>query len=115
MRWGLAGLIIVWVLILFVACTLNARDAHAGQSACGRYHGRDYVICSESGPAHMPHGLAPGTPHRGRSSATGPCGMVYANRVEFGGDDLAACGRYRRARYPSWADAERHHRQLDWW
>lgn len=101
--------------VLIISTLTIPTSTSAATAGCGRYNGRDYVVCRESGPQHMPNGLPPGTPHPGPSTATGPCGMLAATARRYGGDDLAACGRYARARYGNWAQAARHHRQTGWW
>ena len=109
------ALLAVSAMSLLVVMGINASRADAGQAACSKYHGRNYIICSESGPRRMPHGLRPGSPHPGASSASGPCGFLQATRMQYGGDSLGACERYMRSRYGSWSAAERKHRRSNWW
>lgn len=99
--------------LALVAAHLPHAQAHA--AGCGRYHGRAYIICAESGPENMPDGLPAGRPHPGPSSASGPCGMVAESRRNYGGDTLAACTRYMADRYGTWAHAEHVHRAQGWW
>jgi hypothetical protein len=104
------------ILAAAAALTLTHTPLAGAQPRdCNHYHGRDYIICRESGPQWMPNGLPPGTPHPGPSSATGPCGMTAANRRAHHGDNLVACHRYMRARYGTWQRAEAKHRQAGWW
>jgi hypothetical protein len=107
-RIALATLPLLLLAIPAGASTSNHRG-------CGNYHGRDYVICKESGRHNMPNGLPPGYQHPGKSSASGPCGMLRKTRAAFGGDTLAACARYMSKRYGSWTAAEAHHRRKNWW
>lgn len=111
-RQTIGALTIGALAIIATPDTASGTSAHAG---CGRYHGRAFIVCRESGPRHMPNGLPAGTPHPGPSSASGPCGMLAATRARYGGDSLAACARYMRDRYGSWSAAERHHRAHGWW
>lgn len=106
-----------WLLLAVVALLLlpSTAEAHGNVRGCGKFAGRDYVICKESGLENMPLGLPPGAPHEGPSSASGPCGMVKASRIDYGGDSLEACTRYMKARYGSWEKAERFHRRRNWW
>lgn len=94
--------------------TIHMPHAAARPHGCGRYHGRAYIVCAESG-GHMPNGLPAGRSHPGPSSASGPCGMLAQSRRAYGGDTLAACTRYMLDRYGSWARAERFHRAHGWW
>jgi len=109
-----AAVAVVVALAASLAPTGTAH-AHGNHRGCGGYSGRAYVICKESGVENMPDGLPPGAPHRGPSSASGPCGMVRTSRIDYGGDTLAACTRYMKARYGSWQRAEAHHRARNWW
>ena len=106
-----------WVaLILLVILLLPSKaEAGSGDRGCGGFSGRAYVVCKESGLENMPEGLAPGTPHAGPSTATGPCGMLRATREAYGGDGIGACTRYMQDRYGSWARAERFHRRRGFW
>lgn len=97
--------------MILLAAILHLTSAQA----CDRHHGRNYIVCRESGPAHVPRGLPPGTAHPGRSSATGPCGMLAEARRRHGGDDLEACARYMLERYGTWEAAEAHERKRGWW
>ena len=95
-----------------------AAEAHRRTTRpCSSYHGRAYVICRESGPRHMPYGLAAGVRHYPgtRMTAAGPCGLIRANQRRYGGSGLAACTRYMQDRYGSWRRAERFHRAKGWW
>lgn len=101
--------------LAMLASTFTHAPAASAGSGCGTYHARDYVICVESGPEWMPNGRPAGNQHPGRSSASGPCGMLAATRHKYHGDSLAACGRYMAVRYGTWASAERFHRRYGWW
>jgi hypothetical protein len=90
-------------------------DSVSAKGKCSQYSGRNYIVCKESGPQHMPEGLPEGYPHPGPSSAAGPCGMLKATRMKFGGSGLVHCGRYMRSRYGSWDRAEAFHRANNWW
>jgi hypothetical protein len=107
---------------IFLAATITAATittpttAHAAKNPCNKYSGRSYIICKESGPQHMPHGLPAGTPHNPRlSTAAGPCGLLKANQRRYGGSGHAACNRYMADRYGSWQRAEQFHRSRNWW
>ena len=104
-----------WLGLLALVVTLLPSQAEAGGRGCGGYSGRSYIICKESGKENMPHGLPPGTPHPGPSSASGPCGMLRSTRHAYGGDEMSACTRYMAKRYGTWAKAERFHRRRNFW
>jgi hypothetical protein len=106
--------LVVGIIVGVASLAYTPTVAFAG-SRCGQYHGRDYIICKESGENSLPYGLPAGTPHHGPSSASGPCGMLAAARSKYGGDSLDACTRYMLDRYGSWERAERHHRHRNWW
>ena len=82
------------------------------KSGCRSYHGRQYVTCKEAWGSHF-HSW--GVSHPGRSSASGPCGLLASTRRQYGGDNPGACTRYMSNRYGSWTRAELHHRQMNWW
>jgi hypothetical protein len=103
------------VAAIALALHFPASTATAGQPACNRYHGMSYIICSESGPSHMPNGLPSGVAHPGKSSASGPCGFLAKTRRRYGGDSLRHCHRYLNDRYRTPARAEQFHRRHNYW
>lgn len=104
-------------IIVLSAPTIGVQTAEAKLNPCTKYRHREYIICRESGPQWMPHGMPAGKRHYPgtRMTAAGPCGLIAANQRTYGGSGLAACGRYMRARYGTWERAERFHRLNNHW
>lgn len=99
--------------VMFVAPEAQAAPSKV---RCGQYHGRNFIICAESGAQYLPYGLPPGKYHnRKLSSASGPCGFLAATRKRYGGDTLRHCERYAMATYGSWERAVAHHKRMNWW
>ena len=76
--------------------------------ACNHKHGRQYVICAETG--NNPNKYANGKPHPGPSSASGLYGLLSSTRRVYGTAD-----NYMLKRYGSWSKAEMFHRHHNWW
>ena len=105
--------------IAAIAATIGAlivhpSGAHAAPRVCRSRHGESYIRCAETGgQRRYAHD---GAAHPGPSSASGAYGLLSSTRRAYGpGTDREIATRYMRARYHSWAAAERAHRAKAWW
>ena len=75
---------------------------------CRAKHGRQYIICAETG--NNVAAYSNNQPHPGPSSASGLYGLLASTRRTYGNAD-----NYMEKRYGSWAKAEAFHRHHGWW
>lgn len=104
-----------------LALWLPMSPSMAAGSGCGKYTGKNYVICKESRFSYDD-----GEDHPGPSSASGPYGLLDGTRSAYRkdargnvvcaySDDDCIAENYVRRRYGSWEAAASFHRRNNWW
>ena len=93
---------------------LCATPAHAAPRPCRSRHGEAYIRCTETGG--QARYMRDRAPHPGRSSASGPYGLLSSTRRAYGpGTDREIATRYVMSRFGSWSAAEQFHRRHNWY